>query len=87
MASGEELSLLFAASDDLPLYTKIFIPYYVRDKRGRLVKKTVFRIIGDRPKHKTDDKTVVEPYIPRRYEYFLKYILQGEIEVTIIKPV
>lgn len=85
-ASGKPLSARYAASDDLPFGTKIYIPYYVRDKRGRSVKKTICRIVADRPRHKTAGVTVVEPYIPRRYEYFLKHVLQGKVTVTIIKP-
>jgi|GEM_PF-2445187 len=85
LAWGVPLSVRYAASDDLPFGTRIYIPYPAY-KKGRVVKKTLFRVIGDRPKYSVRG-TRVEPYINRRYEPFFSHILQGRRTITIIKPI
>jgi len=86
LAWGVPLSVRYAASDDLTFGTKIYIPYYVRNRRGRLVKKTLYRIIGDHPRGHSRG-IMIEPYINRKYEPFLRHILTGKQTVTIIRPI
>ena len=84
---GEKpLSDHWAASDDLPFGTKIFVPYWVTDRKGRRVKKTIFRIIADRPKARPS-YTKVEPYLHPRYIAKIGPHLSGWKMVTVIRPI
>lgn len=84
--SGAELSVRYCASDDLPFETKVYIAYKGQS-RHRAVKKTLFRVVADRPKHADPKYVKVEPYIHGRDEEAFLATFEGVRKVTVIKPI